>query len=243
MDEIAITLDVDWAPDFIIDAVSESLRAGGTKATWFVTHDSPAIRRLFDHRDSFEIGIHPNFMAGSSQGATYREVLDHLMRIVPRAKSVRTHGMVYSAEISRIFAVEYGIENDSSIFLGQMAGIVPQEVHYGERLLLRMPYYWSDDAEMSIKKKIDFSLSDKGFEDPGLKVLCFHPIHIYLNSADMNNYNELKGKVSVKDCPESTASAFVNQGEGAGTFLRAVIEGYGNRGFRTLSEIGMQWRG
>jgi hypothetical protein len=242
MEEIAITLDVDWAPDFVIDAVSESLRSRGARATWFVTHDSAAIRRLFDHQDAFEIGIHPNFMAGSSQGATYREALDCLMRIVPGAKSVRTHGMVYSAEISRIFAVEYGIENDSSIFLGQMAGIVPQEVHYGDKLLLRMPYYWSDDAEMSIKRKIDFTLRDKGFEDPGLKVLCLHPIHIYLNSASMGKYNELKKKVSIKDCAESTAEPYRHEGTGAGSFLRAVIEEYGNRGFRTMSEIGKQWR-
>lgn len=33
-----ITLDIDWAPDFVIDAVAEQLVQAGVWATWFVTH-------------------------------------------------------------------------------------------------------------------------------------------------------------------------------------------------------------
>ena len=44
--EIALTLDVDWAPDFMIDFAAEILVEHGVRATWFVTHDSPALTRL-----------------------------------------------------------------------------------------------------------------------------------------------------------------------------------------------------
>ncbi len=70
MSRAAITLDVDWAPDFMIDAAAQALVDREVKATWFVTHASPAVERLREHPDLFELGIHPNFLAGSSHGAT-----------------------------------------------------------------------------------------------------------------------------------------------------------------------------
>ena len=82
---IAITLDVDWAPDHAIDAVAGHLIERDVRATWFVTHASPAIDRLRDRPDLFELGIHPNFAPGSTQGETPDAVLDHCMAIVPEA--------------------------------------------------------------------------------------------------------------------------------------------------------------
>jgi hypothetical protein len=65
---VLLTLDIDWAPDAAIDFVAEILVSRGVKATWFVTHDSPGVRRLRARPDLFELGIHPNFLPGSSHG-------------------------------------------------------------------------------------------------------------------------------------------------------------------------------
>ncbi len=46
MNDVVLTVDVDWAPDFTIDFVAEQLIAHKVQATWFVTHWSPAIARL-----------------------------------------------------------------------------------------------------------------------------------------------------------------------------------------------------
>jgi len=35
---IALTLDIDWAPDWMIEKVAEMLLKYGVKATWFATH-------------------------------------------------------------------------------------------------------------------------------------------------------------------------------------------------------------
>jgi peptidoglycan/xylan/chitin deacetylase (PgdA/CDA1 family) len=35
-----ITLDTDWAPDFILEHVSEILTERKIKATWFITNES-----------------------------------------------------------------------------------------------------------------------------------------------------------------------------------------------------------
>jgi peptidoglycan/xylan/chitin deacetylase (PgdA/CDA1 family) len=46
MNEIALTFDVDFAEDTVIDETVKLLKESNTKSTWFVTHDSPAIQRL-----------------------------------------------------------------------------------------------------------------------------------------------------------------------------------------------------
>jgi len=85
--EIAITLDVDWAPDFVIEDVAELLINSSVRATWFVTHASSAIDDLRKRPDLFELGIHPNFLPGSTQGADVDSVLNHCMSLVPDAVS------------------------------------------------------------------------------------------------------------------------------------------------------------
>lgn len=41
-----LTLDLDWAPDFMIEAAIEPLRRLGLPATLFVTHESPLVAEL-----------------------------------------------------------------------------------------------------------------------------------------------------------------------------------------------------
>ena len=43
---ILITLDIDWAPDFIIKKVDEMLKERNIKSTWFVTHKSAHLKNL-----------------------------------------------------------------------------------------------------------------------------------------------------------------------------------------------------
>ena len=53
MNAPVLTLDVDWAPDWVIDEVSAILVEKRVRATWFVTHGSPAIERLKDYPGLF----------------------------------------------------------------------------------------------------------------------------------------------------------------------------------------------
>ena len=64
---ILITLDIDWAPDFIIKKVDEILKEKGVKATWFVTHNSAYLNNLAKNKN-YELGIHPNFLPNTTQG-------------------------------------------------------------------------------------------------------------------------------------------------------------------------------
>jgi hypothetical protein len=243
INDVVITLDTDWAPDFAIRKTADILIENQVKATWFLTHDSKAIRTLFEHRDLFELGIHPNFMPGSTQGDSYNDIMNYLMNIVPKAKAVRTHAMFYSASLSRMFAFDYGLETDSSIFLAEMPHITPYEVFYGDKKLIRMPYFWSDDGEMSIMQSPSFEFNIKKYERPGLKILDFHPIHVFLNSENIGNYSLLKTKVDFKDCTAESIKSFIHHGNGAGSLLREIIKNNPNpERFRTIAEIADEWK-
>jgi hypothetical protein len=241
MDDIAISFDIDWAPDFAITTVCDMLVQNGVKATWFVTHDSDGVRRLFEHADLFEIGVHPNFMPDSSQGSGHQDVMRHVMRIVPGAQTVRTHAMFYSAPLSKMFALEFGLKYDSSIFLSRMANIAPHEICYESATLIRLPYFWSDDGEMSIMKSPSFAF-DARYRAPGLKILDFHPIHVFLNSGSMDNYNALKSSAAIRSCTAKEAKPFVHEGRGSASLLRDIIMAKPNpKGFRTISELAEEW--
>jgi len=113
-----ITIDVDWAPDFVMEPVIEVFIENQVKSTWFITHSTPVLNSLLrKHRELFELGIHPNFMKNSTQGATEKEVLAYCKAVVPEALSVRTHGLIQSSNLLTTFVREYSLKIDSSVFL------------------------------------------------------------------------------------------------------------------------------
>ena len=99
--DFVITFDVDWFSDPILEDVTQILVEHNVKATWFITHDSPAIQKIIKNKTLFEVGYHPNFMKGSSQGATEKEVMDYLMGIFSEGISMRTHGLFQNHKVRR----------------------------------------------------------------------------------------------------------------------------------------------
>jgi hypothetical protein len=182
---VVLTLDVDWAPDALVDAVASRLVAAGAPATWFVTHASPALERLRARPDLFELGIHPNFRPGSSHGETPAEVLDHVMALVPEALSSRAHGVVQSGELLHELVRRTPVRIDSTTFLPDLpdAPLVTQRTPYGD--LLRVPFTWSDDHE-------PLSPWDRYLGEPGLKVVLFHPTRVCSSGA----FDELLERVA-----------------------------------------------
>lgn len=243
VNNIIITLDVDWAPDFVITKIANKLIENSVKATWFITHDSLAIRKLFGHPDLFEIGVHPNFMPGTTQGKDYHDVISYVMKIAPNAKVVRTHGLFQSSSLMRMMAVDFGLEIDSSIYLREVPNIIPVEAYYDDKVFLRIPFFWTEDGEM-YKPNPSFLLDDKNLDLPGLKIFAFHPIHIYLNSKDMQNYNSLNSRYNIRCCTENEARQYVDEGIGTNALFDELIK-YILNTFNdsiTISDISNRWK-
>ena len=64
---ICLSFDQDWAPPWASLAILDRLERAGLEATFFVTHDGPAVARL-RASELVELAWHPNFLPGSSHG-------------------------------------------------------------------------------------------------------------------------------------------------------------------------------
>lgn len=245
LNQYLITLDVDWASDEVIGECARMLLEKRVKATWLITHDSAGIQELAGHGDLFELGIHPNFHEGSTQGSTPEAVLNYLRAIVPGARTVRTHDLFQSSTLLRKMVGEYDIRNDLSLLLPDTPNITPHEFHLPEGILRRFPTFWEDDAEM-LRPQPAFSLDDPRYQVHGLKVFTFHPILVAMNSSTLDDYQELKSKHATPEVSMSDLRPYTNDsGPGAGSLFRELIEhiaqGPTAPGL-TISELADGWR-
>lgn len=220
---IAVTLDIDWAPDFVIDEVAEALAQAGVPATWFVTHASPAVDRLRGRPELFELGIHPNFLARSSHGSTVEAVMGHLLEIVPGATSMRTHGLVQSSVLLDEIATMSPISTDVSLLLPFASHLAPVRYRTRRADFVRLPYFWEDDLAMCQRNPCWTSASLLA-AGSGLKIFDFHPIHIALNSPDMTAYEQLKRAApDLVNARPTDVARNVHPGPGAGTFFAELL--------------------
>lgn len=220
--DCVLSLDLDWAPDAAIDAVAQILVESSVPATWLVTHASPAVDRLREHGDLFELGIHPNFLPGSTHGSATADVLDHCMALVPDAVSMRTHALVQSTPILSEVLERTPIRVDLSVFLPRAGNVSPVEYRWRDRSLVRLPYVWEDDVEL------ENGTLNGGFDSilraSGLKVFDFHPVHVFLNSTSMAAYRRVSGTL-----PEADLAPHVEEGRGVGVVFRELVAALAGR--------------
>ena len=200
MGKIVLTFDQDWVPDPYSDSIINTLRERNIKSTWFITHRSKILDKLRKYDNLFELGIHPNFLPGTTHGSTENEILLNMMNLVPEAKLIRTHSVYQSGPLISKITEFSNIKYDSSIFLPNMPGIVPILHHTPHRVLKRFPIFWADDHEL-VKKKKSWDLPQT-LKSDGLKIFLFHPIHIVYNSDSLDHYRKCKdndGVISYKE--------------------------------------------
>lgn len=245
LNEYLITIDVDWASDEIIDYVSNILLRKKVKATWFITHDSPSIRKLTNHPEMFELGLHPNFHNGSSQGSEPSQVMKYLRKILPHSGLVRTHGLVQSTKLLAELVDRFGVTVDLSVFLYNTPLITPHEIWFarGKNGLLRVPYFWEDDHEFSAPVPC-WSFSDERYHCQGLKVFDFHPVHIALNSRDAVTYSTVKGEIGVRNLTLSKLESYVNREAGTRTLFMAIVDYLSRQKVTqpTIGDIARNWK-
>jgi hypothetical protein len=217
-----ITLDVDWAPDFAIELAARVLIESRIKATWFITHMSPAIESLRKRSDLFELGVHPNFLPGSSHGDSVKEVLEYVMRLVPDAISMRSHSAYQSGPMLNEVTASTRIRFDSSIFLPEMSYISPVEHLTPNGSIYRIPFFWADDYEM-LKQRPAWR-PERYKNVLGIKIFMFHPIHIALNSIDHGSYVRVKQRYQGIDClPKEEIPNSSDYSAGCRTFFLELV--------------------
>jgi len=113
-----------------------------------------------------------------------------------------------------------GIEVDCSLLLPRHPGLRPvRHVSQGGSLT-RVPFIWEDDLEMERDDPI-WSVNGLLALGEGLKVLDFHPVHAWLNSASFAAYAALRGRLG--QVTEDEVAALRHDGPGAATLFAEVV--------------------
>lgn len=206
---IILTIDIEWAPDYMLDFCFGLLSDTGLKTTIFATHDSSKIK---DVSSEIEVGLHPDI---NSLGEA-EEKISELKRYYPEARCVRNHRLVHSSVFTRLYK-KYGLSVTSNYLMIDQDDVRPIPMLYG---IKEYPIFFMDDIYLATHDKIEVgSLIEKLRKTEGLKVIAFHPIHIYLNSGDIGTYETVKGDADDKERIDSA----VFSGTGIGTIFREIL--------------------
>lgn len=178
---IAFSLDIDWAPEPLIEDALELFSLHEVPCTIFATHESKAVKSC--NRKLFEIGIHPNFnplLDGSSKDSMHT-VLDKILNLFPEAKGVRSHSLTQSSRLLAEFT-RRGLVYEANQLI-PYSSIAPYRHWTG---LIRVPFNWEDDVHFCYGKSYlehDVDLTPSSFN-----VFNFHPIHTFLNTDTAARY-------------------------------------------------------
>lgn len=224
-----LSFDVDWAPDWAVIDVLDVLSAHSAPATFFITHAGNALEEIIAR--GHEVGIHPNFLAGSSHGADPVDVMNSILSIAPEARVMRTHSLVQSTPLfENILTTHPQLNFDLSLLTYGSPHTGWTSWRSRGRSIQRLNYNWEDDLAFDDPEQNWTSYRPSAPID----ILDFHPIHVALNSSREDSYLRLKGSLGPGHLHEATREdtlAFHEEGPGTADFLLAVLDS----GARALS--------
>ena len=213
-DSLFLTFDIDWASVEVLNYTVDLLEQYNAKATFFVTHETPVLDRL-KASESFELGIHPNFnflLNGDFRyGKNYKEVIQYYLEMVPDAVSVRSHSLTQSASIIDEFIAK-GLKYDLNLLLMHLSEMDLKPIPYYHDGFTRLPYYWEDDTHILYNREVEV---EQLLMRKGLKIFDFHPIHVFLNTSDLKQYDAARPYLQNFD----KLQEFKNSGKGTCDFI------------------------
>ncbi len=187
-----LTADVDWASEEALRIGHEVFVNAKAKATYFMTHSSPFLYSMIEE-GKIDAGIHPNFLSDSSQGSSYEEVTEYCLNLLPDVRCFRSHRYYDVTDITHEFYAK-GLRYDSNTCTLLQQGILP---FLHESGLLRFPTFFEDGTYLWQNRGLDFGQSERElFSKPGLKIISVHPMHMVMNSPDINYSRRVKDNLS-----------------------------------------------
>jgi hypothetical protein len=129
------------------------------------------------------------------------------------------------------------IEVDVSTFMPGASGLEPALFQWHRGAMWKVPYYWEDDLEFSQNTPVwdlDSLLPPRG----GLAIFNFHPIHIYLNTADHMHYEKVRKEVcSFSDATKDSLERWRNTQEGTDTLFQHLLGRIGKHGGHKILDL------
>ncbi len=200
-EKLFLTFDIDWAEDRVLNDTLDIIERYDIKATFFVTHETRLLDRMREN-PKIELGIHPNFnyllCNNGEYGGNVEEIIMRFLKLVPDSVSVRSHSVTQNFNILEIF-MKCGQLFECNHFIPFNSGISLKPFHLWNGKLIKVPFFWEDDLHIMFQWRWDVKEISNG---TGLKVFDFHPVHVFLNSTDLEKY-----KSNRWDAPASTGGS------------------------------------
>jgi len=224
-----MTGDQDWASDAVIADFVDLFAGYGIRPTLFATNKSALVDEL-ESSGRIELGLHPNFLPGSTHGTDTDSVIKHVTEMYPRARTIRSHHFVDGSGISRAF-YQQGILYDSNLCLDLQPNIVPLRHLSG---ITRFPVFWNDYVHMT-NRGDDWNLERymPAILSPGLKIFNFHPIHVAANVPNNAYYQTIRTRTG--SLSAAALQEVRHKGPGVRTFLIALLEHLKAKGLKCYS--------
>ena len=220
--QFVLTFDIDWAPDYAILKCLELIESAGCKATFFATHHTTMNQEIVNR--GHNLGIHPNFLPGSSHGSNVDEIIAECLSYAPNAWCMRTHSLVQSSPLLyEIFSKFPQLKLDVSLFMHRSPYAHKVDWSFDELSFERLLYNWEDDAQFSSYK--DNTIPELFFGE--LTVFDFHPIHIFLNSTDGSLFRKMKmeqSHIPLNELDLKVAEKYaMTEVTGTQSYLKAIL--------------------
>ena len=216
-----ITFDVEWSPDWSIIECADLLEKYNVKGTFFMTHKTKIIDYLY--LKGHNIGIHPNFLPGSTQGNSEEEVINYMYDLVPNATCVRTHSLVQSTPLlEKIFSLNKNLKYDFSLLTPEIPLTKKISWQFNGIKFWRLNFQWEDDAFFD---KENYDWLNPTLPEP-ISILNFHPLHISLNTFSISMYKNIKNECrnGLTNLTKDFASKFINNKQkGAKDTLKSIL--------------------
>lgn len=216
--KVFLSFDLDWCHDEVLETLLDFLDLMDIQTTFFITHETDLLKRMRED-EKIELGIHPNFnplLNGSNEyGNNLNEVTSFYKEIIPEAVSVRSHSLTQGGLFIKAFE-DNGIRFECNSLINPNGGII-KPYKFSEKLI-KVPHIFEDD----VRGWYDdcFNLI-KYLTYPGLRVLDFHPIHLFLNTEDMSRYYEAR---EFLDNPSALKEHVNRKNYGTRNFLEDLID-------------------
>ncbi|HEY6203279.1 MAG TPA: hypothetical protein VI056_09560 [Candidatus Limnocylindria bacterium] len=221
---LCFTTDIEWSPDWAIRELFKLADEHGVPLTPFLTHRSPYLAQRLMDDNAADVGLHPNFLPGSTHGATVDEVITATKALWPGAVSFRSHCFYDDTRMLRKMA-DAGFRYDSNLFAFLQPMLAPLRTVTGT---VRLPVFWEDDVHSANELSWDAAALRAAFEMPGLKIVNVHPLRVALNVPDEAFYESHRRLESAVDVdPRAEA----HRGKGTRTYLEELFA-YASAGAR-----------
>lgn len=223
LEDVILTCDIDWAPEYAIEKVLETIDSFGYKINMFATHKSDV---LMQKSELFNVGIHPNFTRLKSDD--YESEVKRLKDLYPESVGTRSHRNFFGQNIADIVN-KYGLIYDASVFLWNQS-FCQAHVDYNE--MVRFSYCWEDGIHLDTNTPFDISLVN--INTPGLKIINIHPVLFYLNTVTDNERRVVTSQYTdLTKAPKQEVDKYVNVNYGIGDFYVQLLNYFNSKQVKT----------